>query len=166
MARRIRSRAPRGAHRGPRSRTDVRLQRANGVVALLFSLLIASMAASAWDVDRTLGGSAARTAPATVTQVHDCTGRCDPFVVVRFATSRGVTTVDLHDVDWDPVPQVGDVLTVRYDEEDPAVYIRDERLADDRVGPVLLAALAAGLGVVGVAGLALRLPQWFLDYRR
>ncbi len=161
---RARGRARRRAGRRPSRLTSQRVQ---GVVALLFALLFAGIAGFSLEFDRALAEPGVRSTRATVTEVHDCTGRCDPFVVVAFTTDAGrAVTADLHEVYWDPPPRSGDVLAVRYNPRDPLTYLRDERLGADPFGQAMLGTFAGLFAVAGVAGLANRLPWWIVGRRR
>ncbi len=158
------ARLPPGPRRRPRARARGRRrswlmsQRLSGCAALGFALLFAGLALDSVEFDRTLRGPGVRTASATVVEVHDCSGRCDPYVVVRFPTVRGDVTADLHDVFWDPGPRVGDIVTIRYGPVDPRTYLRDERLGDDPLGQAMLGTVSALFAVFGLTALAGRLP--------
>jgi hypothetical protein len=99
-----------------------------------------------FDHNRHLGASAS-VAEATVVQVHHSghgryTGRPRGDVVVKFrAVGRQVRAkVSFHYWQLEPAPSVGDPVTVRYDPDDPAKYVRD-----DQIGPSNFNALMLGV---------------------
>jgi hypothetical protein len=142
-------------------------QRAAGCLWLLGAAFFALLALGAWDMDRALSlDSGAHLAAATVVDVHSCSGRgCDSYVRIRFQTASGRdVTLDMTEAYWNPEPRTGDVITVRYNEDDVEHYVRDERLGNDPFGIGMLVVFTMGFTVVGVLGLTGRYPEWIRDY--
>ncbi|MFG2061629.1 DUF3592 domain-containing protein [Micromonospora sp. NPDC048871] len=87
-------------------------------------------------------------AEATVREVH-ALGR-NSYVLVAFTTAEGRQVVaEVTDYRWVPGPKVGDIATVRYDPADPRRNVRDVRIDDGYLEPVVIIAVTVMFGVVG-----------------
>ena len=121
-------------------------------------------AAGAFDtVDRNQHlGAGALVTTGTVVGVQDGGRYSSASWAVEFKPGSGqAVTANVTQFPWEPTRQVGDVVRVRYDPDDPTSYARDDSDGQAVVWPICLALLAVGSLAIGVAGLFRRMPPGF-----
>ena len=141
-------------------RAALQTQRAGGVAGFLGAVLFLFGAIALADRDAKLGADAP-VAGATVVEVFQ--GRTST-VVVDFETADGrQVRAETEDWYWDPEPEVGDTVRVRYDASAPEDYVRDVRVGAEPWLVGLLGCFGAVSFVVGVLGFRGTLPGWLLE---
>jgi len=136
-------------------------QRTLGVVLLFAASFSGAGALGTVDRNQHLGVGALVTT-GTVVGVRDGGRYSSASWAVEFVPGSGqAVTANVSQFLWEPTRQVGDVVRVRYDPNDPTNYARDDSEGQSVLWPICLALLAVGSLAIGVAGLFRRMPPGF-----